>query len=174
MVQSRRIGCFFGTYQGTQLHNISTGNTATVLTPAIRSGDFSAVDRPIVDPITKAPYPNNQIPQSAFNPVAKNLLPLIPVPTSPDGFISYDLPQVDQENQFMLRSDYIRGNQRLYGRYFYSKYKRDPVVGTTNILSSFRGFTIFDQSASASHTVNFSPTMLNNFIFSYTATTERS
>jgi hypothetical protein len=41
------------------------------------------------------------------------------------------------------------------------------VVGTTNILSSFRGFTIFDQSASASHTVNFSPTMLNNFIFSY-------
>ena len=158
---------FFGTYQGTQLRNISEGNTATVLTAALRAGDFSSVPRQIVDPFTKAPFPNNQIPQSSFSPVAVKLLPLIPVATTPDELISYGLPVVDQENQFMLRGDYIRGNQRFYGRYFYSKYLRDPVVGTTNILTSFRGFTIFDQSASFSHTMNISPSLLNNVIFSY-------
>src|SRR6266851_1800551 len=39
---------FFGTYQGTRLRNISTGNSAFVLTPAQRSGNFSNVTRQLV------------------------------------------------------------------------------------------------------------------------------
>jgi hypothetical protein len=158
---------FFGTYQGTQLRDISAGNTATVLTPSERAGDFSSVDRQLVNPFTGEPFSNNQIPVDAFNPVSQKLLPLIPVASSADGFISFDRSVRDTENQFMGRVDYNLHNQRIYGRYFYSKYSRDPVVGKDNIIASFRGYTDFDQSASFSHTTNFSPNLLNSFVFSY-------
>src|SRR5262249_5572619 len=39
---------FFGTYQGTQVRNISTGNTSFILTTARRGGDFSALTRQLV------------------------------------------------------------------------------------------------------------------------------
>jgi|SRR5579871_277956 len=158
---------FFGTYQGTQLRNIAAGNTATVLTPAERGGDFSSVSQPLVNPFTGDPFAGNQIPTSLFSPVTQKLLPLIPVPSTPDGFISFDRPIHDQENQFMGRVDYNLHNQRIYGRYFYSKYIRDAVVGKQNLLASYRGYTDLDQSVSFSHTENFSPSLLNSFVFSY-------
>ncbi len=158
---------FFGTYQGTILRNISIGNSATVLTPAQRSGDFSGVSRQLVDPVTRQPFPNNQISPGAFSPASQKLLPLIPIPASPDGVIGFDRPIRDRENQFMGRGDYNLRKQRLYGRYFYSRYKRDPVFGKQNIIASARGFDLFDQGASVSDTYNVSPNVLNSFVFSY-------
>ena len=45
---------FFGTYQGTQLRNIEADNTAFVLTPAQRAGDFSGLSQQLIDPVTNA------------------------------------------------------------------------------------------------------------------------
>jgi hypothetical protein len=55
---------FFGSYE--RIDNIGQVNgIATVLTPAMESGDFSAEGIPqIYDPSTGLPYRNNQIPQS--------------------------------------------------------------------------------------------------------------
>src|SRR5947209_8570886 len=64
---------FFGTYQGTQLRDISAGNSTTVLTASLRAGDASSISRQIVNPFTKVPYPNNQIPVSQFDPVSVRL-----------------------------------------------------------------------------------------------------
>jgi hypothetical protein len=158
---------FFGSYQGTQLRNISQGNSATVLTPAERNGDFSAFATQLKDPFTGVPYPNNQIPQSQFAPASARILQLIPAAATPDGLTYYNLPTRDHENQFLGRVDYNLAKQRIYGRYFYSRYGRDPVVGSTNILSSSRGFDLWDQGAAFSDTYNFSGNMLNNFIVSY-------
>src|SRR5262249_27386282 len=83
---------FFGTYQGTVLRNVSTGNTATVLTPAQRAGDFSGLARQLVDPITRQPFPGNRIPDDRISPVTKRLLPLIPVSNAPDGFLVFTRP----------------------------------------------------------------------------------
>ncbi|MDQ6708564.1 MAG: carboxypeptidase-like regulatory domain-containing protein, partial [Acidobacteriota bacterium] len=44
---------FFGSYQGTQIRNITEGNSAFVLTPAQRGGDFSSLRQQLVDPVTK-------------------------------------------------------------------------------------------------------------------------
>jgi hypothetical protein len=161
---------FFGTYQGTQIRNISTGNSAFVLTPAQSRGDFSSVSRQLIDPITKQPFEGNRIPVSRFSPVVSKLLPLIPVSNAPDGLINFDRPINDHEHQVMGRMDYIHGDHRLYGRYFDSRYTRAAVSGAENLVASARGAEWFNRNASVSHTYTIRPNVLNNFIFSYNKT----
>ena len=158
---------FFGTYQGTQLRNISTGNTAFVLTAAQRNGDFSSVSRQLVDPVTRQAFPGNKLPADRIDPAAKKLLPLIPVSSAPDGFIVFDRPESRHENQFMGRVDYNLAKQRLYGRYFYAKHLLDPISGEKDLVRASAGRTFLNQSVSVNHTYTFSSTLLNNFIFSY-------
>ncbi len=158
---------FFGTYQGTVLRNISTGNTAIVLTPAQRRGDFSSLSRKLVDPLTKIPFLGNIIPAARINPATNKLLSLIPVSNSPDGFLVFDRPVRDHENQFMGRVDYNLSDHRIYGKYFFARYVRSPVSGAQDLLKAFRGTTWFNQNASVSDTYNIRPNLLNNFVFSY-------
>ena len=157
---------FFGTYQGTQIRDVRAGNTATVFTAAERNGDFSAVGRQLVDPVTKTPFAGNIIPTSRIDPVTLKLLQYLPAATSPDGIIRYNLPDNEHENQYMGRVDYLVGSQRLYGRYLYTDYLRNPVIGSVNLLTSTRGFDLPTQSASFSHTLTIGPTLLNSFVFS--------
>jgi carboxypeptidase family protein len=158
---------FFGTYQGTQIRDLQSGNTATVLTAAERAGDFSAISRQLVDPLTKVPFGGNIIPASRLDLAALKLLQYIPTATSPDGIIRYDLPDKEHENQYMGRVDYIVGRQRMYGRYLYTDYQRDPVIGSTNVLTSTRGFDLPTESFSFNHTLTISPTLLNSAVFSW-------
>ena len=158
---------FFGTYQGTILRNVSLGNTATVLTDAQRQGNFSALTRPLIDPLNKQPFPGNVIPAARIHPVSAKILKYIPASPRADAFINYDLPVRDTENQAMGRVDYNLSKQRFYGRYFYAGYTRDPVIGSVNLMRSTRGFTDRDQSVSFSHTYTAKPTLLNSFIFSF-------
>ncbi|MEO6911671.1 MAG: TonB-dependent receptor [Edaphobacter sp.] len=61
---------FFLSYEG--IRSIEEfPSTANVLTPAERTGDFSATTTPIINPFTGQPYPNNQIP---VNPVSANII----------------------------------------------------------------------------------------------------
>lgn len=158
---------FFGTYQGTQIRNVAEGNTAIVLTAAQRNGNFSNVSRQLVDPISKQPFPGNQIPASRFDPVTAKLLPLIPTAASSDGLITFSRPAKEHENQFMGRLDYNLHNQRMFGRYFYASYPRDAVSGAQDLVRSAGGFNFFNQSASFGHNYNFSPHLLNSFIASW-------
>jgi hypothetical protein len=157
---------FFGSYQGTQSRDVTYGNSATVPTAAELSGDFSSTSRQLVNPFTGAPFPNNQIPTSDFAPASVKILSLLPPPT-PTGVTYYSLPDNEHENQFLTRADYDLTKHRIYGRYFYSRYGKDPVIGSTNILTSNRGFDLFDQGAAVSDTYTISPKLLNSFIFSY-------
>ncbi len=64
---------FFGSYQG---HRETQGQTflSTVPTVAMRSGDFSELNRPIYDPSTGQPFPGNIIPPNQIDAVANNIL----------------------------------------------------------------------------------------------------
>jgi hypothetical protein len=158
---------FFGTYQGTQTRNISTGNTTFVLTGPQRAGNFSSVSRQLIDPITKQPFPGNQIPANRIDPVTAKLLPLIPVSFSPDGFLVFDRPLKEHENQFMGRVDYNFTSHHLYSRYFYSKLPRDAVSGAQDLVRGTGGREFFSQSASVSDTYTATNRLINNLIFSY-------
>lgn len=158
---------FFGSYQGTQIRNISEGNSAFVLTPAQAQGDFSSLNRQLVNPFTGVPYPGNKIPLSDFDPITKQLLPLIPTSSSPDGLLRFARPANEHENQFLGRADYNLQKHRIYGRYFYARYPREAVSGQQDLIRSAGGFEFFNQSASISHTYTASPTLVNNFIASW-------
>jgi hypothetical protein len=157
---------FFGTYQGTQLRDVQSGGSATVLTAAQSTGNFSALSRQIVDPVTKAPFASNIIASSRLSPAAIKLLQYLPRSNSSDGLVYFDLPDSEHENQYMGRVDYIVGNQRLYGRYMYTDYERNPVIGSQNLLTATRGYNLPTHSASLNHTLTISPALLNSLIVS--------
>ncbi len=157
---------FFGSYQGTQSRDVSYGNSATVPTTAELGGDFSSIGRQLVNPFTGAAFPNNQIPTSDFAPASVKILSLLP-PPSPSGVVYYALPDNEHENQFLTRADYDLNKHRIYGRYFYSRYGKDAVIGSTDILTSNRGFDLFDQGAAIGDTYTITPNLLNSLIFSY-------
>src|SRR5215831_9017457 len=158
---------FFGTYQGTTLRNVSLANTATVLSNAQRTGDFSGLTRQLIDPLTGQPIPGNIIPAGRIDPVSAKLLQYIPTSSRSDSLITYDLPQRDNEHQTMGRVDYNLKKQRIYGRYFFSEYTHDPVVGAANLIAARNGYSDRDQSVSVNHTYNISSALLNSFIFSF-------
>jgi trimeric autotransporter adhesin len=70
---------FVLTYNGNRGSNLFD-QLATVPTAALRSGDFSSVGVQLVDPVTKQPFANNQIPVSRMSPSALALLRFIPLP----------------------------------------------------------------------------------------------
>jgi hypothetical protein len=68
-------------------HNISTRNSPAIVLPtaAERRGDFSAArsgSAPVViyDPLTRQPFPNNQIPAGRISPIATKILSYVPLP----------------------------------------------------------------------------------------------
>src|SRR5262249_24547739 len=52
----------FGSWQGTEVRQVPPTVTATVATAAQRQGNFSSLGRPLIDPTTSQPVPNNQSP----------------------------------------------------------------------------------------------------------------
>lgn len=90
---------FFSYADVQQPATITTNTGETVPTPAMKSGDFSALlhlPTPVViyDPVTtvngvRQAFPNNIIPSSRFSSVSKAILPFIPDPNSgPAGAIT--------------------------------------------------------------------------------------
>lgn len=70
---------FTATYAGNRGANLFD-QYATVPTAARRSGDFSDLPVPIINPATGQPFPGNQIPQTAMNAGSLALLRFIPLP----------------------------------------------------------------------------------------------
>jgi hypothetical protein len=70
---------FFLTYFGTRNRNPDLF-TETVPTVAERSGDFSALSTPILQPGTNNPYAGNRIPTSSIDPISLGLLGFYPLP----------------------------------------------------------------------------------------------
>ena len=94
-------------------------NTTSVPTSAMRAGNFSASSFPIIyDPATstidnsgtvhRTAFPGNIIPTSRFDPVAVNVLPYYPQPTSGGNANNYtlDVPTRTRVDQAELRADY--------------------------------------------------------------------
>jgi Carboxypeptidase regulatory-like domain len=128
----------FGAYQGTRLSDIFGGNVAFVPTAQQRTGNLSSISTPITNPATGRPFPNNQV--GPLNSVTQGLLAYIPLPTASNGSISYSQPEQQQEDQYVVKSDFVWKNQRIFGRYLYDTFNW-PGTGIPggDILASFRG-----------------------------------
>ena len=115
---------FFADYQGTR-ERIGQTFTSTVAPLAWKTGDFSGFN-PVLDPITKQPFPNNQVPTSAFDPVALKLIALMPEPTASgtrsftgvsNNYLTTPVQPVTTD-QGDIRVDHrISNNDNFFGRF---------------------------------------------------------
>src|SRR6266436_7260442 len=158
---------YFGTYQGTRVRNVPSGQVQFVPTQAQRNGDFSSVSTQLVDPVSGVALPDNQIPASRLSPVSQYFLNNIPLPNGPNGQLTFPgAPIVQTENQFMTKVDYLRGKQQLSGRYFFTDFKAPPGQVKGNVLADpGTGNQVRVQNVALNHTFTISPTLLINSTF---------
>ena len=108
---------FFTSFQGTPIRS-STIYNSTVPSQAMLKGDFSALSKPIINPVTHQQFQGNIIPQDQFSSAAKYFFPYLLTPNSSDGRFRAVAPNADTTYEGLLRIDHqITPNQRIYGRW---------------------------------------------------------
>src|SRR5713101_2119034 len=125
---------YFFDYQG---YRVNQGATylSTVPSAKMRAGDFSETSRVIYDPITHLPFPGNVIPQSRWDPAAKNILAQLIPESNTAGIASASGQTINnylinptlqrQDNQIDLKVDHmLQSSNRLSSRYSYEKTHR--------------------------------------------------
>ena len=140
---------FFFNWESTRVRQSIT-RVATVPTPAMKGGNFSALlpNTVIYNPSTinaqgqRAPFSGNMIPSSDFSKVGQNLLGLYPDPNTSvgaaSGLYTSSPGKLDDFDQYTGRVDQrITQNNNLFARYSFSKENRfdtfDPFCSLTNV-----------------------------------------
>ena len=166
----------FASYQGARRREGQNPGILTVLTPQERTGDFSDLGFPLIDPTGANPsgyFPNNQVPvDTVMQNYISKYLPLPNVGTN--GFVEDPVASL-QEDQFIFRYDYnISSKDTLSAFYIFDDQPQvfpfEVVKGasTGGDVPVGSGFTNADryQTASISWTRTLSPTKLNELRFS--------
>ncbi len=164
---------FFVSYEGTRESRQLPVNL-TVASAAMKQGDFSAISNRIYDPGTGQPFPGNVIPASRLSPQAQYFAQLIPDPNTSTGTHAWSADRALHADQFTLRIDHsLSEKHKIFGRYSLHDNRMDdpssnlgapylayPALGSAHLHT--RG-----QNLVAALTSTFSPTVLNEFRFSY-------
>ncbi|MDQ2713029.1 MAG: Plug and carboxypeptidase regulatory-like domain-containing protein [Acidobacteriota bacterium] len=142
-----------------------------------RAGNFSDIcpgPSCPVDPTTGAPFPNNTVPVSQQ---AQALLRLIPAPTNGSGansfFVGAPATQTNFREELVRVDQNISDKQRFFYRFIHDSWNTvTPTPLWSNTTSSFpnvqTSFVGPGVSMVANLTSTVSPTLLNEFVFSYT------
>jgi hypothetical protein len=165
---------FFG-WQQNQLRDVRNALTAFAPTIDMKNGNFSTCGADCdaanpIDPLSGEPFANKQIPTSRFDPASVNVAGRIP-DVGGDGFMTIPRPLNQHQNQFVARVDHmLTDNDRLSGRYFIDHFENAGTYDPSNLLS-YRGPTLAsrvrNQNGMLGWQKTFSPTVLNDFQFSY-------
>jgi hypothetical protein len=157
---------FLSNYEGMR-NRQAVPTIDTVLTPAMRAGDFSEVlaTNPIVDPLDAArpQFAGNRIPTSRILPQAVRILQYMPLPNAPGVRNNYNVnvPNANDGNQFIHRLDHsFTQNARLFARHAWAN--TELLNGNSN---PFNGYTqpVRDRNLVIGYTQVFSPTVVNDF-----------
>src|SRR3984957_4509293 len=159
---------FFVDYQGQRFDHPTTSNFITVFTNAERNGDFSQLTTQLKDPLTGAPYVNNQIPMSQINSVAAALFASKFYPTPVNGNLTNNaVNQVNQAfntDQGDAKVDWnITQNDRLSARWA-QQYQNDPLSNSLAILGNTATHAPV-HNAVGTWTHTFGPNLLNEARF---------
>jgi hypothetical protein len=164
---------FFGGYQGTFEKVAPAANIDFVATPAVLQGDFTGIASCIGVQL-KAPFAGNKVDPSLLNPVALNLLKLIPLSNQPCGQLTFGIPSSDHENQYVARTDWhVSPNHSLFARYFITDFQH-PAYFTNNLLTMSTdpsvGLADRVQTGVLGHTFTINPTTISSFRVGVTRT----
>ena len=174
---------FFTNYQGLRIRQGQT-YLSTVPSEKMRSGDFSEINRIIYDPLTNQPFAGNVIPESRWDPAARNILQqLYPAPntagtrgatgqTISNYLINPTLER--QDNQYDLKVDHtLTAANRFFIRHSYEKtHRKLPATlehgDAGNTFGAGDG-NVTAQGLAFNDTHTFSPRWLNEFRFGWSS-----
>ena len=174
---------FFTNYQGLRIRQGQT-YLSTVPSERMRSGDFSEINRIIYDPLTNQPFAGNVIPESRWDPAARNILQqLYPAPntagtrgatgqTISNYLINPTLER--QDNQYDLKVDHtLTSANRFFIRHSYEKtHRKLPATlehgDAGNTFGAGDG-NVTAQGLAFNDTHTFSPRWLNEFRFGWSS-----
>lgn len=136
---------FFAGYQHTLIHAASASLKAYVPTAANLRGDFSVTDGPtctpdgkfhqLLNPVTGAILPNNQIDPTYFNKSSLALMAYIPPAQNPCGQVTYARPEKSGEDYFITREDWtVNSKNSVFARYYTDWYTNPAYLNPTNAL----------------------------------------
>ncbi len=171
---------FLSNYEGLKSRT-TTVATATVLTPAMRAGDFSAVPTQMYDPLsrtgsgataTASPFVGNQIPVSRFDKNSVFLMgKYMPLPNVnigqaglPNRNYQYSSKSPVDKDQITERIDFNeRANSQWFGRYSWTD------ESTISPGLTVDGSTLYTRASQwvIANTRIFSATMVNEARFGY-------
>jgi hypothetical protein len=182
------------------LRNITSSIAeSTVPTLAQRNGDFSGlvdsdgVQQVLYDPFStnattwaRQPYPNNVIPASQQNKLAKELMGVTQLPTLANVNPSVDynwigaVPTPQRSWTSSVRIDQHFGNKdQFYGRYTQANYTQQfqyygiPSTNYSQYPFGTEAVTAPNKSLAISHVHTFSPTFFNELLVTGTRQTQR-
>ncbi|HEY7497329.1 MAG TPA: carboxypeptidase-like regulatory domain-containing protein [Vicinamibacterales bacterium] len=164
---------FFLSYEGIR-ENQGLPVNLTVGSAAMKRGDFSAVRNRIYDPLTGQPFPNNVIPASRLSPQALYFARFIPDPNVGANNFTWSPERTLDADQVTLRIDQsLSEKHKVFMRYSFHDNRMDdpsstlgapylayPELGSAHIHTRGQNFV-------AALTSTLSPTLLNEFRFSY-------
>ncbi len=157
---------FFLSYQGTIERSAPGAVTATVPTAEQRRGDYSALTRPVRDPLV-GNFPGNIIPPSRLNAASQKFLEaLVPLPNRPNGLLSTSSQQKTDDHQGVAKVDHSFSSNHLLN----ARLLRNSNIfreATGNLPGFFADIDYQNWSIAAGDTYIFTPSLINSFNFSY-------
>lgn len=161
---------FFYSYQGTLERRTPNEVGIVVPTAAQRSGDFSSLSRQLIDPVTRQPYPGNQIPANQLTPISQGILEKVPLPSSGNRIFTA-APNNFNDHQNLVRIDHqITSSNRISGRYWDSAAETPAFLNPTNYLEVTVGRTWLNRSVSITDTQVIGANITNQLFFSFNRT----
>jgi Carboxypeptidase regulatory-like domain len=172
----------FAAYQGARRREGQNPGVLTVLTPQERTGNFSDLGFPLIDPTGASPinpttgqssFTNNQVPvDSVMQNYINDYLPMPNYGTN--GFVADPVASL-QEDQFIFRYDYTISSKDALSAFYifddqpqtfpFEVLKGASTGGDVPVGSGFTNSQRY-QTASLGWTRTISPTMLNELRFS--------
>lgn len=158
---------FFGGYQRTSLRSDPTQNTAFVPTPAMVSGDFSAIKTPLRDPRDpsgKTTFAGNQVPQELLSTVTKNIVKTFPTPIDASGTTINGQVAGQDEDLVTARVDWqVSAKHTIFGRFLDANLdKRSTFDGKNPLSINFFGVRPHDFGFALGDTWLISPSLVSS------------
>jgi len=161
---------FFFNYEGFRRRQAST-LSSQMPTQLERSGDFSEIATPIIDPLTKTPFPGNKIPDSRLNSVSAALQnALYPLPNLPGTGVNLieNAPLAEDVDRYSFRLDHrLSAKDTLFASYIAGLFGPNPALGATSKFGGMAGIGERNMNTIVGWTHIFSPTLIGQFIGSY-------
>lgn len=161
---------FFFNYEGFRRRQAVT-LSSQMPTALERTGDFSELSTPIMNPLTQTPFQGNKVPAARLNSVSVAMQnALFPLPNLPGTGVNLveNVPLAENVDRYSFRVDHrLTSKDNLFVSYIAGLFGPNPSIGTTSRFGGMAGIGERNMNTIVGWTHVFSPTLLTQFIGSY-------